>query len=72
MDKLLGSHVAPMTLPKVRQVVRQYLDRGVKLHSKFGDIPELKMHSRNVHERLKRNFDVTLRELVNEESSRLD
>ncbi len=38
----------------------------MRLHRKFGDIPELGMSSYNLADRLKRNFSVTLTELVEE------
>jgi len=66
VEKILGPMVKPLTLPKVRQVIRQYAKNGVRLHRKFGDIPELDMTSYNLADRLKRNFKVTLSELVGE------
>lgn len=63
-ENILGPMVRPLTLPKVRQVIRKYARNGVRLHRKFGDIPELDMSSYNLADRLKRNFKVTLTELV--------
>jgi len=64
VERILGSHVKPLTLLKARQVVRKYLRKGVRLHRKFGHIPELDMSSHNLADRLERNFKVTLTELV--------
>jgi hypothetical protein len=69
VDKILGPQTKPLTLPKVRQVINSYLKKGVRLHRKFGDIPELGMSSYNLADRLKRNFSVTLTELVDEVAS---
>ncbi|MDX2039571.1 MAG: hypothetical protein SFX72_23230 [Isosphaeraceae bacterium] len=66
VEKILGPLSKPLTLPKVRQVVAAYLKRGVRLHRKYGDIPELGMSSYNLADRLKRNFSVTLTEFVDE------
>jgi hypothetical protein len=73
VEKVLGSHIKPMTIPKVKIVLRKYHKDGKRLHRKFGRIPELGMSSYNLADRLKRNFNVTLTELVREvakESSR--
>ncbi len=66
VEKILGPVSKPLTLPKVRQVIKGYLRKGIRLHRKFGDIPELDMSSYNLADRLKRNFSVTLTELVTE------
>lgn len=66
VEKILGPMVKPLTLPKVRQVIRKYAKNGVRLHRKFGHIPELDMSSYNLADRLQRNFRVTLSELVEE------
>lgn len=66
MEEILGPVSKPLTLPKVRQVIATYLKRGVRLHRKYGDVPELGMSSYNLADRLKRNFSVTLTELVRE------
>ena len=69
VEKILGPQSKPLTLPKVRQVITKYLKRGVRLHRKYGNIPELGMSSYNLADRLKRNFSVTLTELVDEVAS---
>ena len=69
VEKILGPQSKPLTLPKVRQVIKSYLNKGVRLHRKYGDIPELGMSSFNLADRLKRNFSVTLTELVKEVES---
>ena len=66
VEKILGPVSKPLTLPKVRQVIKGYLRKGIRLHRKFGVIPELDMSSYNLADRLKRNFSVTLTELVSE------
>lgn len=66
VEKVLGAQTKPLTLPKVRMVVRRYLKKGIRLHRKFGHIPELDMSSHNLADRLRRNFSVTLTELVEE------
>ena len=66
VERLLGPLAKPLTLPKVKEVVRKYLENGVRLHRKFGRIPELDLSSYGLADRLKRNFDVTLTEIVNE------
>ena len=66
VEKVLGPHVKPMTMPKVKTVIRKYNEKGIRLHRKFGRIPELGMTSYNLADRLKRNFNVTLTELVKE------
>ena len=66
VERILGAQSKPLTLPKVRRVIATYLKRGVRLHRKFGHIPELGMSSYNLADRLKRNFSVTLTELVSE------
>jgi len=66
VEKILGPVSKPLTLPKVRQVITKYLKSGVRLHRKYGNIPELDMSSYNLADRLKRNFSVTLTELVSE------
>ncbi len=66
VEKILGPISKPLTLPKVKQVIKGYLRKGIRLHRKFGDIPELDMSSYNLADRLKRNFSVTLTELVSE------
>ena len=66
VEKILGPQTKPLTLPKVKQVIRKYLNKGIRLHRKFGRIPELDMSSYNLADRLKRNFNVTLTELVDE------
>ena len=66
VEKILGPVSKPLTLPKVRQVIKTYLNKGVRLHRKYGNIPELDMSSYNLADRLKRNFSVTLTELVSE------
>jgi hypothetical protein len=69
VEKILGPHVKPLTLGKVKKVVAKYLRKGVRLHRKFGRIPELAMSSHNLADRLKRNFRVTLTEVVEEVAS---
>lgn len=69
VEKILGPHVKPLTLGKVKKVVAKYLRKGVRLHRKFGRIPELEMSSHNLADRLKRNFRVTLTEMVEEVAS---
>jgi hypothetical protein len=69
VEKILGPQSKPLTLPKVRQVINGYLKKGVRLHRKYGNIPELGMSSYNLADRLKRNFSVTLTELVDEVAS---
>ena len=69
VEKILGPLSKPLTLPKVKQVIKGYLRKGIRLHRKFGDIPELDMSSYNLADRLKRNFSVTLTELVSEVES---
>ena len=64
VEKILGPQAKPLTLPKVRQVIGKYVKAGVRLHRKFGHIPELDMSSYNLADRLKRNFNVTLTEVV--------
>jgi hypothetical protein len=66
VEKILGPQAKPLTLPKTRQVIREYQKKGVRLHRKFGHIPELDMSSFNLADRLQRNFSVTLKELVDE------
>ncbi len=66
VEKILGPISKPLTLPKVKQVIKCYLRKRIRLHRKFGDIPELDMSSYNLADRLKRNFSVTLTELVSE------
>jgi hypothetical protein len=66
VEKILGSQAKPLTLPKVKLVIRKYLRKGIRLHRKYGYIPELEMSSYNLADRLKRNFRVTLTELVKE------
>jgi hypothetical protein len=66
VEKLLGPHAKPLTLVKVKQVIQAYKRRGIRLHRKFGKIPELDMSSHNLADRLKRNFKVTLAELTAE------
>ena len=56
VEKLLGPQSKPLTLPKVRQVIKTYLDKGVRLHRKYGDIPELDMSSHNLADRLNAQF----------------
>ena len=68
VEKILGPQTKPLTLPKVKQVIQKYLEKGIRLHRKYGHIPELDMSSYNLADRLNRNFDVTLTELVNEVS----
>jgi len=68
-EKILGPQIRPLTLVKVRQVIRKYLRKGVRLNRKFGHIPELDMSSYNLADRLKRNFSVTLTELVDGQTS---
>ena len=68
VEKILGPQAKPLTLPKVREVIREYLRNGIRLHRKFGQIPELDMSSYNLADRLKRNFSVTLTEMVEEVS----
>jgi hypothetical protein len=72
VEKILGPLSKPITLPKVRRVILGYLERGVRLHRKFGDIPELDMSSYNLADRLKRNFSVTLTELVEETRGQIE
>ena len=64
VEAVLGPQTKPLTLPKVRQVISKYLKAGVRLHRKLGHIPELDMSSYNLADRLKRNFNVTLTEVV--------
>lgn len=64
VEKILGSQTKPLTLIKIRPVIRKYLRKGIRLHRKYGRIPELDMSSYNLADRLKRNFSVTLSELV--------
>lgn len=66
VEKILGPVAKPLTLVKVRMVVRKYRKQGIRLHRKYGQIPELGMSSYNLADRLKRNFDVNLTELVEE------
>jgi hypothetical protein len=68
VEQILGLQAKPLTLPKVRKVIREYLRNGIRLHRKFGHIPELDMSSYNLADRLKRNFSVTLTEIVEEVS----
>jgi hypothetical protein len=66
VGKILGPQAKPLTLPKIRQVIGKYLKVGVRLHRKFGQIPDLDMSSYNLADRLKRNFNVTLTEMVDD------
>ena len=66
VEKILGTQTKPLTLPNVKAVIRKYRKKGIRLHRKFGRIPELDMSSHNLADRLKRNFDVKLSELVEE------
>lgn len=66
VEKVLGPNTKPLTLANVRKVIREYQKKGIRLHRKFGRIPELDMSSHNLADRLKRNFDVKLSELVDE------
>ncbi len=66
VEKILGPVAKPLTLVKVRMVVRKYRKKGIRLHRKYGQIPELDMSSHNLADRLKRSFNVTLSELVEE------
>jgi phage tail protein X len=66
VEKILGPQTKPLTLVKVRPVIAKYLGNGIRLHRKYGRIPELDMSSHNLADRLKRNFSVTLTELVDE------
>lgn len=66
VEKILGPVAKPLTLPKVRMIVRKYRRKGIRLHRKYGQIPELDMSSYNLADRLKRSFNVTLTELVEE------
>lgn len=66
VEKVLGSQTKPLTLTKARSVIRRYLKKGIRLHRKFGHIPELDMSSHNLADRLKRNFNVALAEVVEE------
>ena len=68
VETILGPQTKPLTLPKVRKVVRKYLRKGIRLHRKYGQIPELDMSSHNLADRLKRNFSVSLPELVRDVS----
>ena len=63
-EKLLGPSVLPLTLPKVKRVIRKYVSEGRKFPLKKGDIPELNTTGRNLSERVKRMFDVRTSELV--------
>lgn len=65
-EKILGPAAKPLTLEKVRMVVRKYRKKGIRLHRKYGQIPELDMSSHNLADRLKRSFNVSLAELVEE------
>lgn len=47
-------------------MIRKYRKKGIRLHRKYGRIPELDMSSHNLADRLKRNFNVKLSELVDE------
>jgi hypothetical protein len=66
VERVLGPHVTPMTLPKVKEVIRRYDLKGIRLHRKFGQIPELEMSSYNLADRLERNFKMKLCDLVDE------
>jgi hypothetical protein len=66
VERVLGPHVKPLTIPKVKKVIRKYQSNGLRLHRKFGRIPELDMSSYNLADRLKRNFSVSLTKLVKE------
>lgn len=66
VEKILGPQTKPLTLVKVRPVIAKYLGNGIRLHRKYGRIPELEMSSHNLADRLKRDFSVTLTELVDE------
>lgn len=68
VERILGPVAKPLTLPKVRMIVRKYRKKGIRLHRKYGRIPELDMSSHNLADRLKRNFSMTLAELVEETS----
>jgi hypothetical protein len=45
VEKVLGPQTKPLTLPKVKEVIRKYRRKGVHLHRKFGYIPELDVSS---------------------------
>jgi hypothetical protein len=66
VEELLGSHVKPLTVNHAKAAILTYLKKGVRLHRKFGHIPELGMSSYNLSDRLKRNFGVNLSALVTE------
>lgn len=69
VERILGPQTRQFTLEAVRGIVRKYLQNGIRLHRKFGDIPELRMSSYNLADRLKRNHQVTLSELVKSEAA---
>ena len=66
VEKILGPKTKPLTLPKIKAVAKTYHRKGIRLHRKFGRIPELDMSSYNLADRLKRNFKMNLSELVKE------
>ncbi len=70
VEKVLGPKTKPLTLPKIKSVVQIYQRKGIRLHRKFGRIPELDMSSYNLADRLQRNFKVKLSELVDEVANR--
>ena len=70
VEKVLGPKTKPLTLPKIKSVVQIYQRKGIRLHRKFGRIPELDMSSYNLADRLQRNFKVNLSELVDEVANR--
>lgn len=67
VEKILGPQAKPLTLPKVRAVIHKYQRKGIRLHRKYGYIPELEMSSHNLADRLRRNFKVTLTGMVNDD-----
>jgi len=66
VEKLLGPLAAPLDLENVKSVVRQYFQQGKRLHRKFGPIPELRMTSFNLHDRLLRTYGIKLSKIVAE------
>lgn len=48
VEKILRPLSRPLTLAMVRRVIEDHLQKGVRLHRKFGEIPELGMTSYNL------------------------
>lgn len=71
VEAILGTQTIPLTLPRVREVIGDYLLKGIRLSRKFGWIAELGTSSFNLAPRLESNFGVRLLSLVNSVETQL-